>query len=147
MFRLLILRTAAAIALVTVSSCAGKNPESPSTTGLAGNWSGTTFQGRPISFTVSRDNRLTTLSVGYQIDACTGTASFANLDVAVFEVAGAASSGFAYGQTLTDRPDVGVGVQGYLMPNGGVAGTLIVYGKPACGSSEAVAGPFNASRR
>ena len=51
---------------------------------FAGLWSGTTFQGRTISFTVSPDQMVTTLSVGYQIDTCSGTETFADLQAIPF---------------------------------------------------------------
>ena len=142
---------AATIALAGGVGCSTGSPTNSTSLGtpatLAGTWSGTTFQSRSISFAVSSANRVTDLSLGYQIDACAGIASFANLDIAVFDVSGTGGSAFAFGQTVSDRPDVGVGVQGFWMPDGSVRGTLIVYGKPSCGTSEAVAGPFQATRR
>jgi hypothetical protein len=96
---------------------------------------------------MSRANRLTALSVGYQIDTCTGLAAFTNLDIAVFDVTGTGATGFGYGQTVLDQPDVGISVQGYLMPDGSVWGFLIVYGKQACGTSESLSGMFQATRR
>ena len=143
-------RGAATIALVCVVGCSVAAPASPTSTpaaSLAGTWSGTTFQGRPIAFTMSRDSQLTAISVGYQIDTCTGVGSFTNLAVPLFAVSGTGATGFAYGATLPDRPEVRISVQGFSMPDGGVAGGVIVYGLPSCGTSESVAGMFQATRR
>jgi hypothetical protein len=38
------------------------------------------FQGRPISFTVSPAQQVTAISVGYQVDACSGVDTFSDLN-------------------------------------------------------------------
>src|SRR2546425_7406584 len=79
-------RRATGIALVALavglpSACSG-NPTRPSaqSPGLPGEWAGTTFQNRPISFTISAGSKLTAISIGYQIDSCSGIETFSNLD-------------------------------------------------------------------
>ena len=156
-----IVRTGVVVfALAVTAACSASSPASPtgsstsspasptgtSTSSLVGSWSGTTFQGRAIAFTVSAD-QLTSLTVGYAIDTCSGVATFSNLAVPLFTVGGTNAAGFVYGATLADRPQVGLSVQGYLMPDGSVWGTLIVYGLPSCGPSESVAGSLQATRR
>ena len=54
---------------------------SPAPLGNAGSWSGTTAQGSPITFSVSPDERVTSISVGYSFNGCTGTKRFSNLDL------------------------------------------------------------------
>ena len=66
-----------------VLACAcSKNPTSPSSSSLSvGQWNGTTAQGTSITFTVSADEILTTLAVGYSFHGCSGTQTFSNLNV------------------------------------------------------------------
>ena len=64
---------------VAVSGCGDSSPSAPSpaTTSFNGQWTGTTSQGQPISFTVVSD-RVTTISVGYNYSGCSGTATASN---------------------------------------------------------------------
>jgi hypothetical protein len=59
------------------------SPNSPTSEGYAGQWSGTTGQGRPIAFTISRDETVTTISVGHDFDGCSGTETFPNLSLPI----------------------------------------------------------------
>jgi hypothetical protein len=64
---------------VLASAC---SPTSPSGSSLSvGRWSGTTAQGGSIAFTVSSNEALTTIAVGYSFNDCSGTQTFANLNV------------------------------------------------------------------
>src|SRR5688572_11814170 len=73
---------ASSCALVLLSACGG-SPSSPSSLSLSvGQWTGTTEQGTPITFTVSADEILTTITVGYRFNGCSGTQTFSNLTVA-----------------------------------------------------------------
>jgi hypothetical protein len=143
------IRAAATIALVSGISCSAgpTNPTGTPTASMAGTWSGMTFQGRSIAFTISQANQLSALSLGYEIDTCSGIASFTNLAIPLFSVSGTGAMAFAYGGTLPDRTEVGLSVQGYSLPDHTVAGSVIVYGLRSCGTSESVAGPFHATRR
>src|SRR5206468_7810481 len=49
----------------------------------AGQWSGTTTQGAAISFAISPDEKVTTISIGYNFAACSGTQTFSNLSLAI----------------------------------------------------------------
>jgi hypothetical protein len=143
------IRSAAMIALISAIGCSTgpTNPTGTPTNSLAGTWSGTTFQGRSIVFTISQSHQLTALSVGYEIDTCSGVASFPNVAIPMFSVSGTGAMAFAYGETLPDRPEVGVSVQGYSMPDNAITGPVIVYGRRSCGTSESVAGMFRATHR
>jgi hypothetical protein len=46
-----------------------------------GEWSGTTSQGAPITFVVSADERVTSITVGYDFNGCSGSHTFLDLDV------------------------------------------------------------------
>src|SRR5687768_6879095 len=66
-----------------LASACGKDPASPSSSSLSvGQWSGTTAQSTVITFTVSSDEILTTLSVGHTFNGCSGMQTFSNLQVA-----------------------------------------------------------------
>ena len=79
-----------AVANVIVASCVcvllaacGGSPSSPSASSLSvGQWTGTTGHGTPITFTVSADEILTTIAVGYSFNGCSGTQTFSSLTVA-----------------------------------------------------------------
>ena len=69
------------IAGVVAAGCGG-GPSSPTPASLStGQWSGTTAQGAAISFTVSPDETLTSLAVGYSFNGCSGIQTFSNLNV------------------------------------------------------------------
>ena len=73
-----------ALPLVTIAWCAllsACSPTAPSSATLVGQWSGTTSQGTPITFTVSSDQKVTALSVGYNFNGCSGTQTFSNLNL------------------------------------------------------------------
>src|SRR5690348_4859164 len=53
----------------------------PSSSSLEGQWTGTTAQGTPISFTVSSDQRVTAITVGYNFSGCSGTERLSNLSL------------------------------------------------------------------
>jgi hypothetical protein len=46
-----------------------------------GEWSGTTSQGAPITFVVSADERVTSITLGYDFNGCSGSHTFSGLDV------------------------------------------------------------------
>jgi hypothetical protein len=53
----------------------------PSAVTLEGQWTGTTAQGTPIAFTVAADQKVTSVTVAYSFNGCTGTHSAANLSL------------------------------------------------------------------
>ena len=61
----------------------GYSPTGPGALNHAGDWSGTTSQGRPISFTISPNERVTAISVAYDFSGCSGVKTFASIDVAI----------------------------------------------------------------
>jgi len=46
-----------------------------------GEWSGTTSQGMPIAFTVSSNETVTSITLGYDFNDCSGSKTFADLNV------------------------------------------------------------------
>ena len=69
--------TVAMCALLT--ACGSET--SPSGPAIAGQWSGTTSQGSPIAFSVSSDERVTTITVGHNFNGCSGSQTFSSLSV------------------------------------------------------------------
>src|ERR1044071_4923301 len=72
------------LAGLAVTSC-GDAPAAPSraaaTTGFEGSWTGSTADGSSIAFTVSSDQRVVAITVGYAFNGCRGTRSFDHLDI------------------------------------------------------------------
>jgi len=63
---------------VLVTACGSTKPSS---TTLEGQWTGTTAQGTPIGFTVSADQKVTAITVGYRFGGCAGTETVASLSL------------------------------------------------------------------
>jgi hypothetical protein len=72
-----------ALPLGVWSGGCGSSPTAPSAraANYAGEWSGTTAQGRPITFTVSGDAKVTSIVVGYSFNGCSGSQTFSNLNL------------------------------------------------------------------
>jgi hypothetical protein len=70
---------------VAASACNRSGVTTPSTSGSSytGEWSGTTSQGAPISFSVSADQTVTSITVGYKFNGCSGTSTFANVSLKI----------------------------------------------------------------
>jgi len=47
----------------------------------AGEWSGTTSQGTPLTFVVSANEQVTTITLGYDFNGCAGSHTFSDLSV------------------------------------------------------------------
>lgn len=65
--------------LCAVAACGG--PASPSAMGYAGQWAGTTAQGRSIAFTISSSERVTSITVGHDFNGCSGSQGFSDLSL------------------------------------------------------------------
>ena len=138
-----------------LASACGGNPASPSPSSLSvGQWNGTTAQGMAITFTVSTDEILTTLSVGHNFNGCSGMQTFPNLHIAtapeVICVPGPCS-----GTTSTYRAlhfssgSRGTGpntaVNGLFLPGGRAEGVAAFQDFPGCGTVSGV--EWTATRR
>ena len=133
--RLLLL---ALVACVLPAACGGDaSPTAPAGGRFAGEWSGTTFQNRPITFTVSGE-KVTAVSVGYAFSGCSGVDTLTGLDHAITsgftQFGGSVGGGRAISVTIVFVAD--------RTANGGV----VFYGPAACGST-GDGGPFSASKR
>jgi hypothetical protein len=137
---------------VVISAC-GRGPTTPSGSSYDGQWSGTTSQGRPIAFTVSSDQKVTAITVGYSFNGCSGLQTFSdlNLDTApnVTCIPGPCSPGvssfraFSYSAGSIDGP--------LTVVNGGFPSTSRAEGVvgftnyPGCGTALGVG--WTATRR
>src|SRR4051812_50226850 len=64
------------------------SPARPTPLNFAGEWTGTTSQGRPITFTVSGDLRITAVAVDFAFAGCSGAVTIP-ADVALLNTGGA----------------------------------------------------------
>jgi hypothetical protein len=80
------MRAAKPIGVLVIVSCSllsACNSAAPTSLSYAGEWSGTTTQGVPISFTISSDDRLTSISLAHNFNGCSGSQTFANLNLPI----------------------------------------------------------------
>lgn len=119
----------------------------PATTLSVGEWSGTTSQGLPISFTVSSAEILTTISVGYDFNGCAGSHTFSDLLVRTAPdltcipgpCTGVAASYRAFGYlngTLGAGPVTQV--NGVFLPGDEAKGHVVFRDYPNCGTATPV---------
>ena len=66
-----------------LSGCGSSVPTTPTESRFTGAWAGTTFQGRPIAFTVSAEQRITSITVDYAMNGCTGSKTLSDLTVSI----------------------------------------------------------------
>jgi len=142
------------VAGVLASACSS-GPASPSDSSLSvGQWSGTTAQGASIAFTVSSNEVLTKIAVGYAFNGCSGTQTFADLNVPtapdVTCIPGPCSGtvstyrAFAYtSRSVGTEPSTTV--NGLFLPGGRAQGLLSFRDFPGCGTAAGV--EWTATRR
>jgi hypothetical protein len=143
-----------ALAWLLASAC-GNGATSPSAASTSvGQWSGTTAQGASIAFTVSADEILTTIAVGYNFNGCSGTQTFKDLSVPtapdVICVPGPCSGpistyrAFSYvsGSGLTGPS---TNINGLFVPGGRATGLVSFTDFPGCGTAAGV--EWTATRR
>ena len=137
---------AALIAGALLGSCGGggANPAGPSAPGYAGEWTGTTFQGQPFSFTVSADQNVTAISVGYRFSGCSGVDTFSNLQQPILSPP--PTSAIA-GHTASHPDGRGTSIQIVFTSERTGFVTLIFYGPPSCGSTGESGPPFQIAKR
>ena len=67
--------------LCAMAACSGPASPTSASTGYAGQWTGTTAQGRPVAFTISPSETVTSITVGHDFNGCTGSQTFAGLSL------------------------------------------------------------------
>src|SRR6267142_4658669 len=115
---------------VSMSACQSSPPmPSPGAApGYDGQWSGTTSQGRPITFAVSSDQKVTAITVGYNFNGCSGSKTFSNLALdngtPPNSFVPSAGPGFGYGSGPPDGPNY-TQVYGAFSSNASATGSAI----------------------
>jgi hypothetical protein len=62
-------------------ACSGPATPSGGVAVRSGEWSGVTSQGTPIAFTVSSNETVTSITVSYRFNGCSGSKAFTNLNL------------------------------------------------------------------
>jgi hypothetical protein len=133
---------------VLAIACGGSPsaPSSGASAGYDGQWSGTTFQGARIAFTVT-GQKVTAITLGYNFNGCSGTHSFANLslDSGTPPNTGAPTlgPGFGYG---SGNPEAGNYTQilGNFTSSSQATGSVIFGSYSGCGTAISI---WNATRQ
>ena len=142
------IRIAATGALVAaLSACQGTvTPADPGTApspvGFQGERRGSTFQGLPIEFTVSPEQQVTRLTVGYRLDSCVGTETSTEI-LSSNTLTSPQGLVFAAQLALSKQ----VQVQAFSMIDGSLRGVMLFVVPQACGPSEAIAGSLVVVRK
>jgi hypothetical protein len=71
------------LAALSLAATGCNGPTDPSGAGYTGEWSGMTAQGKPISFTISASEAVTTITVGHEFNGCSGTQTFSSLNIGI----------------------------------------------------------------
>ena len=131
-------------ALCALVSACGGNPVTPSAEqprGYDGQWSGTTSQSRPITFSVSPDQKVTAITVGYNFSGCSGVNTFANLTLDIGNPPNPAAPtlgpGFGYGSGPPDGPNY-TQVYGSFSSNTSATGSVVFGSYTGCGNGGAI---------
>ena len=125
---------------VAVIGCGGSpSGPSPGRSSYEGSWTGTTTQGRSISFLVSRDAVVTSITVDYSLNGCSGVSAYPNLSQPVQDMPGVPGSrgpGFGYEEGHFTEPNY-LQVVGSFTSNSTASG-LIAFGEyRGCGNGVA----------
>jgi hypothetical protein len=108
------------------ASCGGSTPSAPGS-GYRGEWTGTTSQGTAISFTVSAEQKMTAIVVGYSFNGCSGTKTFPGISLPIaVNPQQPGLPGFEFNSGPRDQPNY-VGVMGTFATTDTAAG-LVVFG-------------------
>jgi hypothetical protein len=138
---------------VLVTGCGG-SPTVPASGSYAGLWSGTTAQGTPITFTISTEENVTTISVAHNFNGCSGSQTFANLSLPIAPelhcIPGPCSpSQLSYRQLAYSTGDRVNGpsftIMGVFLSTRNAEGAMAFQNYPGCGSATGV--PWSATRR
>lgn len=140
----------AACALLAACS----SPAVPSPAGYAGSWSGTTAQGMPISFTISAEEAVTTLTVGHAFNGCSASQTFSSLSLRIApmvscipgpcpaSVTSFRSFDYAAGNSFSEPS---IDVHGLFPSAARAEGTVNFRNYPGCGTAIGVS--WTATRR
>ncbi len=125
-----------------MSGCGRSTASSPATPAggaprYDGQWKGTTSQGGPITFTVSLDQKVTAITVGYSFNGCSGLNTFSNLNLDIGNTPNPATTlgpGFGFGSGPPDGPNY-MQVYGSFSSSTTATGSVVFGGYPGCGNA------------
>jgi hypothetical protein len=142
---------ASVIALCLLAgACSG--PTAPAS--YAGQWTGTTAQGTAIAFTISPDDEVTTISLGYDFNGCAGSQTFSSLNLSIVpsvqcipgpcpaSLSSYRSFGYSSGNPITGPS---TDISAVFSSSASAQGQVNLRNYPACGSAIGV--PWSATRR
>lgn len=141
------------IALCALAGACGSST-APTSARYAGEWSGTTAQGRPIAFTISSAEAVTTITLGHDFSGCSGSQTFSNLSLNIAPdvvcIPGPCptpvSSYRAFHYTSGNRIDgPSTDINGLFVSPERAEGTVNFRSYPVCGSAIGVT--WSATRR
>lgn len=139
--------------LCCFGSACGSSPSAPSpehspqpAVGYTGQWSGITTQGSPVSFTVSSEQTVTEITVGYNVNGCSGLKTFSNVSLPIARGPNPDTSpgpGFGIGSAMPDGTDY-IQIVGWFT-SGATASGIVTFAEFAgCGSAGTI---WSATRR
>ena len=126
-----------------VAACGHPTNSSPT---YAGDWTGTTDQGRPISFTISSSETVTTITVGHSFNSCSGSQTFSDLNVSIAPnvqcIPGPCSGSLASYRAIHYGSGNLLGgaatsINGVFLSHDRVEGQVMFSNLPVCGSATA----------
>jgi hypothetical protein len=129
-------------------------PNDPSGASYAGEWSGTTAQGKAISFTISTAETVTAITLGHEFNGCTGSQTFSSLNIGIAPnvqcIPGPCSPSVtsyrAFGYSTGNSSEgPATSLNGLFQSTVRAEGTASFREYPGCGSAIGV--PWTATRR
>jgi hypothetical protein len=148
------LRRARAILLcVALTACGGNGTKPTSAVTYQGQWTGTTAQGALIAFTISGDEKVTSITLGHNFNGCSGSQTFSNLAVATIPdvtcIPGPCPSSIStyrqFGYSSGDIEGAFTSVNGLFPTPATAEGLANFRNYPGCGTSTGVS--WTATRR
>ena len=139
---------------VCLLAAACGNPTGPSEASYAGQWTGSTGQGRPISFTISSDQAVTSITISHAFNGCAGSQTFESLAISIVPrvecipgpCAPAIQSYRAFGYSAGNRVEgPSTDLNAVFMSTMSAQGTVNFRSYAGCG--DAIGVPWSALRR
>ena len=142
-----------ALVLCVVAAGCQNNPTMPTGSAYAGEWSGTTLHGSPIAFSLSADDKVTTIVVGHSFGGCSGSQTFSNLSLDIVPdvicIPGPCTPGVAsfrrFGYASGGPAGPATSINGVFLSSSRAEGSVNFRDYPGCGSAIGV--PRTATRR
>ena len=137
-----------------VSACGSPSSPSASQANYEGQWSGTTAQGRPVTFTISPDQNVTTLTIGHEFNGCSGSQTFSSINVSIVpqvqcvpapcsnQLLSYRAFNYSVGNSLDGQ---GTSLNAVFLSADRAEGLIHFRNFPGCGNALSV--PFSATKR